>query len=129
MDYVTLKLVHQSAVGLSIFGFLLRCTASLSGASWVRGKPARTLPHVLDTVLLASALGLAWILRLNPATTPWLLAKIIGLVVYVALGMVALKPGWSRKTRCIACLAAIACFAQIVATAITKDPAGLLALL
>lgn len=129
MDYVTLKLVHQSAVGLSIFGFLLRCTASLSGASWVRGKPARTLPHVLDTVLLASALGLAWILRLNPATTPWLLAKIVGLVLYVALGMMALKPGRSRRVRCIACLAALACFAQIVATAITKDPTGLFALL
>ncbi|GMV56210.1 MAG: hypothetical protein AMXMBFR6_20150 [Betaproteobacteria bacterium] len=129
MDYVTLKLVHQGAVGLSIFGFLLRCTALLSGASWVRGKPARTLPHVLDTVLLASALGLAWTLGLNPATTPWLLAKIIGLVVYVALGMVALKPGWSRRTRGIACLAALACYLQIAATAITKDPAGLLALL
>ena len=92
MDYATLKLVHQGAVTLSIAGFFARGLGSLAGAAWVRGRAARTLPHVVDTVLLASAIGLAWLLQLNPLTTPWLAAKIAGLLAYIGLGMVALRP-------------------------------------
>ena len=58
-----------------------------------RARCARTLPHLVDTVLLASALAMAWMLRLNPLTTPWLAAKIVGLLLYIALGMLALRPG------------------------------------
>ena len=80
MDYATLKLVHQGAVALSIAGFAARGLAALLHARWVRTRIARTLPHIVDTVLLASAIGLAWWLRLNPIDTPWLLAKIVGLL-------------------------------------------------
>ena len=128
MDYAALKLVHQGAVTLSIAGFVARGAASLAGAAWVRGRAARTLPHLVDTVLLASAIGLAWMLRLNPLETPWLAAKIAGLLAYIGLGMVALKPTRPRGVRMLAWLAALLCFAQIVATAITKQPLGLLAL-
>ena len=122
-----LKLVHQTAVALSISGFLARGFAALAGAAWVRGRLARTLPHAVDTMLLASALGLAWELRLNPLTTPWLLAKIVELPLYIALGMVALKPGLPRAVRGAALIGALLCFAQIVASAITKSAVGLLA--
>ena len=126
MDYATLKLVHQTAVALSISGFAARGVAGLLDARWVRGRAARTVPHVVDTVLLASALGLAWVLRLNPITTPWLLAKIVGLLLYIGFGMVALRPGLPRAVRALALLAALVCFGQIVAMALTKSPAGLL---
>lgn len=127
MDYATLKLVHQIAVVLSIGGFLARGIAALAGAAWVRSRTARSLPHAVDTVLLISALGLAWTLRLNPLVTPWLLAKIVGLLLYIGLGMVALRPGLPRAVRAAALAAALPCFAQIVATAITKSAAGMLA--
>ena len=126
MDYATLKLVHQTAVVLSISGFLARGVGALAGAAWVRSRLAHSLPHGVDTVLLASALGLAWMLRLNPLATPWLLAKVVGLLLYIALGVIALRPGLPRPARAIALTAALLCFAQIVATAITKRPAGLL---
>lgn len=127
MDYASLKLIHQGAMTLSIAGFVARGAASLAGAEWVRGRAARTLPHAIDTVLLASAIGLAWMLRLNPLDTPWLAAKIGGLLAYIGLGMVALKPARPRPVRVVAWLSALLCFAQIVAIAITKDPLGLLA--
>jgi uncharacterized membrane protein SirB2 len=127
MDYATLKLIHQGAVALSISGFFARGAASLMDATWVRGRAARTLPHLVDTVLLASAIGLAWMLRLNPLDTPWLATKIIGLLAYIGLGMVALKPGRPRAVRSLAWVAALLCFAQIVAIAISKQPLGLLA--
>jgi uncharacterized membrane protein SirB2 len=129
MDYATLKLVHQSAVALSIAGFFARGLGSLGDAAWVRGRAARTLPHLIDTVLLASAIGLAWMLRLNPLSTPWLAAKIVGLLAYIGLGMVALRPQRPPALRAAAWVAALLCFAQIVAMAITKQTAGLFSLL
>ena len=126
MDYATLKLVHQAAVVLSISGFVVRGIAALAGAAWVRGRPARTLPHGVDTVLLLSAVAIAWLLRLNPIETPWLLAKIIGLLVYIGLGIVALRPGLPWRVRAVALVGAVLCFAQIAAMAITKSPAGML---
>ncbi len=129
MDYATLKLMHQSAVTLSIVGFFARGWGSLAGAAWVRGRAARTLPHLIDTVLLGSAVGLAWLLHLNPLTTPWLAAKIAGLLAYIGLGMVALKPSRPRALRAAAWVAALLCFAQISAVAITKQASGLVSLL
>jgi len=55
MDYAVVKLVHQSAVTLSLAGFFLRGAASLAGARWVGSRTAKTLPHVVDSVLLMSA--------------------------------------------------------------------------
>lgn len=128
MDYATLKLIHQGAVAISITGFFARGAGALAGADWARSRVARTLPHLVDTLLLATAIALAWMLQMNPLTTPWLGAKIVGLLAYIGLGMVALKPGRPVGVRAFAWIAALLCFAQIVATAITKDPLGLLAL-
>ena len=108
LDYATIKLVHQSAVALSVSGFLVRGMASFVGAGWVRSRAARSLPHVVDTVLLLSALTLAWMLRLTPGSAPWLLAKVVGLVVYVGLGVVALRPGRALAVRATAWVAALA---------------------
>ena len=127
MDYVVIKTVHQTAVALSVTGFFARGWASLSGAAWPRQRLARTLPHVIDTVLLASALLLAGVLGLTPANAPWLTAKIVGLLVYIALGMVALRPGRPATVRAAAWLAALLTFAWIVSVAITKSPWGLFA--
>ena len=126
MDYLAVKLVHQSAVALSIASFFVRGAASLAGARWVNGRAARTLPHVVDTVLLVSALTLAWMLRLAPGNAPWLLAKIAGLVVYVALGVIALRPGRPRAIRATAWVAALVVVAWIVSVAVTKRPLGFL---
>ena len=126
MDYATLKLLHQGAVALSFAGFFARGLGGLAGARWVRGRSARTLPHVVDSVLLLSAIALAWQLRLNPAATPWLLAKTAGLLLYIALGTLALRQGRPRAQRAAAWLAAMGVFAYIVSVAVTKRPAGLL---
>lgn len=124
MDYALIKTVHQTAVALSITGFFIRGAASLSGAAWVRGRAARTLPHLVDSVLLLSALGLAWTLRLTPDRAPWLLAKVLGLVLYVALGVVALRQGPPRAVRAAAWAGALAVVAWIVSVALTKSPWG-----
>lgn len=127
MDYFAVKTVHQAAVALSLAGFFARGAASLRGAAWVRSRLAKTLPHIIDSVLLISALWLAWTLRLTPTATPWLLAKIIGLLVYIGLGVVALRPGRPAGVRAAAWVAALATFGWIVSVAVTKDALGLFA--
>jgi uncharacterized membrane protein SirB2 len=129
MDYFVVKTLHQTAVALSLAGFFARGLGALRGAAWVRSRWAKTVPHAVDTVLLLSALTLAWMLRLTPASTPWLAAKIIGLVVYVGLGMIALRPGRPLGVRAAAWIAALATFGWIVSVAITKNPLGVLALI
>lgn len=127
MDYLLIKTVHQTAVGLSITGFFVRGLASLLGADWVRGRLAKTLPHLVDSVLLVAALLLAWTLRLTPGNAPWLLAKVLGLLLYIALGVVALRPGRPVAVRAGAWIAALGVFGWIVSVAITKNPLGFLA--
>jgi uncharacterized membrane protein SirB2 len=126
MDYLAIKTIHQGAVALSLAGFFARGVGSLRNAVWVRGRLARTVPHVVDTVLLLSALTLAWMLRLTPLAAPWLMAKIIGLLVYIGLGTIALKPGRPRTVRATAWVAALVTFGWIVSVALTKNPYGFL---
>jgi len=129
VDYGTLKLVHVMAVTLSFAGFFARGLGMMADASWIRSRAARTVPHVIDTVLLVSAIALAWQLRTSPLNTPWIAAKIVGLVAYVALGTIALRRGRTKGGRAIAWVAGLVTFGYIVSVAITKDPRGILSLL
>jgi uncharacterized membrane protein SirB2 len=124
MDYATLKAIHMSAVAISGAGFVARGVGMLNDAAWVKHRVAKTLPHLVDTVLIVSALWLAWILRLTPSNAPWITAKIVGLLVYIGIGMVALRFGRTKAARGIAWLLAMLTFAYIVSVAITKDPRG-----
>lgn len=127
MDYMTLKTVHQTAVALSVTGFFVRGLLSLANSPLAGGRVAKTLPHVIDSLLLLSALMLVATLRINPAHTPWLMAKLIGLVFYIGLGVVALKPGLPAAVRALAWVAALATVGWMISVAITKSPFGFLA--
>ena len=126
MEYATLKMIHMSAVVISGAGFFARGLGMLNDAAWVKHRVAKTLPHLVDTVLIVSALWLAWILRLTPTNAPWIGAKIVGLFVYIGIGMVALRFGRTKAVRGGAWLLAMLTFAYIVSVAITKDPRGFL---
>jgi uncharacterized membrane protein SirB2 len=122
LDYALLKQVHVAcAAGTGVL-FVVRGGLMLAMPGALRSRWARILPHVIDTVLLAAALGMLWLARLNPADAPWLLAKITALVVYVGLGTIALKRGRTRGARLAAWILALAVFAYIVAVALSKKP-------
>jgi uncharacterized membrane protein SirB2 len=127
VDYAAWKLLHQAAVALSITGFIARGLGSFTQAAWVTHRFTRIAPHGVDTLLLLSALVMAWMLRLTPATAPWLVAKVAGLLLYIGLGMLALRPGRPLALRIAAWLAALVVFGWIVSVALTKRPLGLLA--
>ena len=70
----------------------------------------RIVPHVVDTLLLISAIGLAFSIQQYPFANAWLTSKIMGLVLYIALGFVALKFGKTEIIRVFAWLTAQAVF-------------------
>ena len=56
-----------------------------------------------------------------PFAQSWLTAKVIALIVYIALGTIALKRGKTKAVRSGALLAAIVTFAYIVSVALTRQ--------
>ncbi len=129
MDYLALKTLHVSCAVLSIAGFAARGVLMLRGSPLL-GRPwLRVAPHVVDTVLLASALWLTVLIDQYPFVQSWLTAKILALVAYVALGSIALKRGRSKAIRTVAFTLALAVVAYIVTVALTRDPLGVFLLL
>ena len=122
MSYILLKHTHMTLAVASLSLFLLRGAWMLAGSHMLsRGWVKRT-PHMIDSLLLASAVALAWWAGVSPMTSPWLGAKIGALVAYIVLGSIALKYGRTRASRLAAFVAAVGCFAYIAATAVTKNP-------
>ena len=121
--YAALKLVHVGAVVLSGAGFVIRYVMTLWGPLPDRAL-VRVAPHVVDTVLLGSALALAWTGGFNPLRVPWLEAKLAGLVLYILIGTIALRRGRTRRARAAAFAAALLAYGYIVTVALTKSPLG-----
>jgi uncharacterized membrane protein SirB2 len=113
--------IHMLTVLLSISGFIFRGFLLFSGSSMRNKKWIKIAPHVNDTILLISAITLIFQRSLFPTEQPWLMAKIIGLLVYIGLGMVAFRFGKTRNQRMLAWLGAIAVFAYIYGLAVTKQ--------
>ena len=125
--YALLRATHITCAGLSIGGFLLRGAWLLRGSPLLHARATRILPHIVDTLLLTSAIGLLFVINQAPFADHWLTAKVVLLLVYIGLGTVALKRGRSRRVRVAAFAGAVAVFAWIVGVAINRHPLGWLA--
>jgi uncharacterized membrane protein SirB2 len=122
LTYTALKVVHLAAVALSFTLFFLRGAWMLLDSEQLGRRWVMVVPHFNDTVLLAAGIWLAFELRLAPGATPWLTAKLVALPLYIGLGMLALRPGRSKRLRVAAWVAALAVFAYIAAVAVTRSP-------
>lgn len=122
MSYLALKHLHVTCVVLSGLGFCLRGFWMLSESPLRQHRLARVLPHVVDTLLLGSAVTMAWMSGQYPFVNGWLTAKLFGLVAYILLGMMALKRGRTLAIRrgyfCLALLS----YAYIVGVALSRNP-------
>jgi uncharacterized membrane protein SirB2 len=123
LDYPMLKALHVAAVALSGTFFAVRGVWMLCDSASLQKRWVRIAPHVIDSVLLAAAIGLLLRLQLNPLVTPWLFAKLVALAGYIISGSFALRYGRNRSTRTIALLVALSLFGYMVGAALTRDPA------
>lgn len=127
--YALIKYVHLLSVALSLTGFFLRGLLTMRDSPLMKARWIKVLPHINDTILLAAALSLAAMSDQYPFVSGWVTAKVLGVVAYIILGSLALRAGSSPRTRLVCWLAAMAVFGWIVSVALTRQPAGFLAVL
>ena len=126
MTYLFLRHLHIGCVMVSGAGFFLRGVWMLRTSPWLQQPLVRILPHVVDTLLLASALALAIASAQYPFVNDWLTAKLVGLLLYIGCGTMALKRARTRRRRASFFIAALVAFAYVVSVALTRQPLGFL---
>ena len=112
----------MTAAALSLGLFVLRGAWMLLESPLREARWTRVVPHVIDTLFLATGIWLALRIGQYPFVQPWLTAKVLGLVAYIILGSIALKRGRTRAIRAVAFVAALAVFAYIVGVARARHP-------
>ena len=127
MIFLALKHLHLTCVAVSGSGFALRGFWMLSDSPLLTRRWVRIAPHAVDTLLLASAIALAVISAQHPFVQGWLTAKVLGLLVYILCGTMALKRGQTKAARAGFFAAALLAFAYIVSVALTRSPYGVFA--
>ncbi len=124
--YPQIKWVHVSCVVLSGGLFALRGLLAVTGSAHANHAVLRHLSYVIDTTLLAAALLLASIIHQWPFVQPWLTTKVLLLLAYIALGVIALRPGKAGPVRLACFVAALIVYSFIISVAITHDSRGFL---
>ena len=124
--YLEVKAAHVLFAALSLGLFALRGVTVLKGRQPAQGA-WRALPHAVDTLLLACGIWLVLILGLDPLRTPWLEVKLLCVLAYILLGILAFR--LPRPWRPWLFGAAVTLFGFIVSVALTHDPRGIFSFL
>ncbi|WP_230409756.1 SirB2 family protein [Undibacterium fentianense] len=119
--YSGLKHLHLSCITLSLALFCLRFYWRKQNSSMLQIKWVKILPHGIDTVLLVSAISMAWIASINPFEQHWLAAKILALFAYIVAGTFAIKRARTARGQNFSFILALLCFVYIIAVAISKQ--------
>src|SRR5690242_16442619 len=123
--YPQIKAVHIACVILSGVLFALRGTLVQAGRGTVAyWPPLRYLSYSVDTVLLTAALMLLTILPGAYFANGWLTVKLVGVVLYVICGSLALKRARSAGMRRGFFVAALLLYLGIVGIAWMHHPLG-----
>lgn len=122
MDYAAVKYVHVACVAVNVALFTLRGLWLIADSPQLARRWVRIVPHVNDTLLLAAAIALAVMARQYPLAEGWLTAKVLGLVAYIGIGTVAMRPGRPKRVRVAAWVAGLAVIAYLIGVALTRNP-------
>ena len=120
MDYTSIKHLHMTMAALSGSLFLLRGIWMLRESSMLAQRWVRIVPHVVDILLLTSALTMVIWSEQYPFVQSWLTAKVLALIAYIGLGAIALKYGKRKSVRVCALALALIIFLYIASVAATK---------
>jgi uncharacterized membrane protein SirB2 len=122
--YTQIKAFHVFVALLSASLFALRGGFSLAGARWPNAAVVRYSSYAIDTALLTAALMLATILPGAMFANGWLTVKITLVVLYVVLGVFAMRRAKTKRMRVASYVAALLVFVSIYAIARAHDPLG-----
>ncbi|MFT7467956.1 MAG: putative membrane protein SirB2 [Candidatus Pseudothioglobus sp.] len=99
----------------------------LAGSALSGHVALKWLSYLVDTTLLTAGLLLMHITQQHPGSHDWLSVKLVLLVVYIGLGIFALRRGRTRGQRAAYFIAALATYLFIISIALTHNPLGVFA--
>lgn len=120
--YLMTKHIHMLCVVLSFSLFILRFYWLQRQSPLLNKKLVKILPHVIDTVLLASAVVLCVMLAQYPLVDGWLTQKLLAVIAYIVLGFYTFKKAANTIQRFGGLAGAILCIAIAGHTAVSKTP-------
>lgn len=127
-SYIWVKNFHLLVIAVSILLFVLRFFWKWNQSAIMQQRWVKIVPHIVDTLMLLSGITLIFITHFYPFSPQgsWLTEKLFGVIIYIALGFVALGSGKnglrSQKVRTLAFILALGCLYLIVKLATTKIP-------
>jgi uncharacterized membrane protein SirB2 len=124
--YLQILWTHIGCVIASGSLFFMRGCMMLAGLPAANHVALRRISVVIDSLLLAAAIALTTIIHQYPFVQAWLTVKVVLLVVYIVLGVFALRRGRTRAIRAGFFAAAMIVFLFIVSVARAHDPLGAL---
>ena len=122
MSFATVKIIHIISIISTYILFTLRGIWMMQGSHLLKQRWVKILPHVIDTILLVSAISLVTMIQQFPGLHIWLSAKIGGLLLYIFFGMIALRFGKTQRIKITSWILAQIVFIYIVLVALTKSP-------
>ena len=123
--YLQILWTHVGCVIASGSLFFMRGCMMLAGLPAANHVALRRISVVIDSLLLAAAIALTTIIHQYPFVQAWLTVKVILLVVYIVLGVFALRRGRTRAIRAGVFAATMIVFLFIVTVARTHAPIGI----
>lgn len=122
--YIALKHLHLTLIALAFGLFLLRYFWLMTGSPQLQKKPFKILPHPINLLMILSGFAVAHAASF-PLSSPWILAKLGALVVFVILGLLTFKQATKTK-QIVFFSAALITFVYIISVAVTKSPLSVL---
>ncbi|MCE7033115.1 SirB2 family protein [Lysobacter sp. GX 14042] len=124
--YPQIKHAHIALALLSGTVFAIRGLSAIAGMRWPHWTAVRITSYIIDTGLLTAALMLLSILPGAFFANGWLTTKLVLLVVYVGLGVFAMRRGRPRAVRIGCYIGALAVFGFVYTIARAHHPLGIL---
>ena len=113
-----LKDTHMLFILLSVGSFITRIMLAQFKPAWLQPKLAKIAPHVIDTILLLSGIGLVFQGNWMAGEFGWILTKLVMLIAYIGFGVMAMRSTGIKRWG--AFVLALVCFGYIISVAVTK---------
>jgi uncharacterized membrane protein SirB2 len=127
MNYLFLKYLHIVCVAASFALFFVRGLWIMKAYPSAQEPWIRALPHVIDSLLLLSAVGML-VTAQRIEWAPWMQVKLGLVVMYFGLAVVVFRAGTQRLHKTLAWLGGLLLFLYVTTIAVLQHPVGIFSL-
>lgn len=120
--YAMVKHLHLTVISISLALFILRFFWTMRGSAMLQKKWVKVVPHAVDTLLLITAVWLCVLIAQYPFVHGWVTEKLFAVLLYILMGLVALKLGRTVFIRWVGFVGALAWLVFAAKVAIMKQP-------